>query len=89
MVSSLGHFGGMFGHLSLVIDFFLDVQFLEGPARSGQRRVLFTTNREDIARLAIDIARTWWYYTDDVALDGGARGFRWMPMHFFVHRQMR
>ena len=43
-----------------VTDYFVDAQFLGGPARSGQRRVLFTTAREDIARLAIDIARRWW-----------------------------
>ena len=72
-----------------VIDYFVDAQFLGGPARSGQRRVLFTTNREDIGRLAIDIARCWWYYTDDMTLAGGVRGFRWMPVHFIVHRERR
>ena len=72
-----------------VNDYFLDAMFLGGPARSGQRRVLFTTNNEYIARLAIEVARLWWYYTDDVALVGGVRGFRWMPVHFFVHRAAR
>ena len=32
-----------------VNDYFLDAMFLGGPARSGQRRVLFTTSQEDIA----------------------------------------
>ena len=73
-----------------VNDYFLDAMYLGGPARSGQRRVPFTTDKEDIARLAIEVARLWWYYTDgDEALAGTARGFRWMPVHFFVHRAAR
>ena len=73
-----------------VNDYWLDAMYLGGPARSGQRRVLSTPDQEDIARLAIEVARQWWYYTDgDAALEGSARGFRWMPVHFFVHRAFR